>query len=601
MDIDVEFEKIINKYNVDTLGRQIYFEDAISEVVEKYSKFDNIALRGAGMFTEAFLDFFSDKIKIKAIFDKNPNNVSDKIISYGIPVLDISELDKSKWDVVIISTTKKYIEEIRYELKNYNIKYIVDLCDEVEKLYGMRFDSVFTYSNGNAYLYIIGASSRYRKSKDNIEKEKLLKNIISSFLYNRDVFAVNRCIDEYIDKKYTDWEKYKNFREELNELMDTIKGLITNRKHKDVIILWQDNLMYNWVENMPFEKSCRDKGLFFENARGVTVWTRAAMKAVLDKRLDIDNYYFQDNNDGHLLTKFYIENGYTCKYINSDGESDLHKNKAVENQKTKRTYSPMSLIYWNLLKCLLSNKEPVMAIVHSIIESHWPNCSPNLEDFSVMSSNYESIVNNKQNWEYKMKNVVKYIDKETEYFINFLNDESIKIIMSDHGQMTSEKSRKWDYDAMHINFIVFGGDIKPKRCTDLFSITNFYELSKYILEPNIENFSNIFISEVPYQACPMYNENLIRAHIENDFEEWGIAYRGLESINDRYILMETGQEIYNRLPDEKTNYINNERFKERIDYLRKKTGNNFIDITKEPQFKYSHLLYDSLREKGRLK
>ena len=40
MDIDIELEKLIKKYNVDTLGRQIYFEDAISEVVEKYSKFN---------------------------------------------------------------------------------------------------------------------------------------------------------------------------------------------------------------------------------------------------------------------------------------------------------------------------------------------------------------------------------------------------------------------------------------------------------------------------------------------------------------------------------------------------------------------------------
>lgn len=98
-----------------------------------------------------------------------------------------------------------------------------------------------------------------------------------------------------------------------------------------------------------------------------------------------------------------------------------------------------------------------------------------------------------------------------------------------------------------------------------------------------------------------YDNNLIQKSINKDVEEWEIAYRGLQSIDDRYILMATGKEIYNRLPDEKTNYIDDERFKERINYLRKKTGNNFIDITKEPQFKYSHLLYDSLREKGRLK
>lgn len=593
MDIDLELDNLIGKYNIDTLGRQIYLEDAVLEVVLKYAEFEKIGLRCAGEHTAGFLKHFSDKIHIMAIFDKEPHKVSEEVLNYGIPVLPIEDINDYNLDVMIISTNT-YKEEIKEELKNTNVKNIVDLYDEVEYKYGIKFDDDFYLSNYNDYLYLIGACDLYRNSKDN--KETILRNIISSFLYNRDIYAVRECIKEYIEKDYTDSKRYNDFLRELNELMWKIKDIVLHRDTKDVIILWQDNLMYNLVENMPFEKSCRKKGMFFENARGVTVWTRAAMKAVLDKRLDIDNYY--DTKEEHMLTNLFIDKGYECKYIGIGVNDDLHRNMAVEMKKEKRSYPPISKVYWNTLKLLVTQNKPLMVIAHSVMETHWPNYTPNMIDFHQKVIGFDNFFTNERNK--RILDNLRYVDKETEYLISFLSDNSVKILMSDHGQMTSRKSRKWDYDAMHINFIVFGKDIPKMKCNKLFSLINFYELSKYILEPSKNNFDDIFSNEVLYQACPMYNKKLILTHIKEDFEEWGVSYRGVETLEDRYVLMETGKEIYNRLPDENKNYVDDEKFKDRVNYLRKKAGNKFLGLEKETTFENSYLLYDSLKMKGRI-
>lgn len=594
MDIDLELNKLIEKYNICNSIELINPKINIENFVSKCKKLGKIGIRCAGTVTEDFLACFGDKLEIVAIFDKYPERVNSVLKKYNIPIISSEKITEYDLDVMIISTSD-YREEIKKELSESNIPYIFDLYEELDKAYNIRVRGGFNGLLTNPYLYIISLTSIYRKSKDVAEKIGVIQKLICYFLYNRDLVSVKLWIEEYIKNNYPDKEKYILFWEEIKKLMLEVRNKLSTRNKKDVLILWQDSLNYEHVKYMPFENKCRKKGMYLKNARGVVVWTRATFKAVLDKHLPIDNYGEIVSDNGHKLTELFMNNGYDCKYMGEHKCLDLHTYDLEKYINKFQDFEPISMLYWRVLKLLLESEKPVMAIVQSIYETHLPNCTPNLVSYEPRQAT-DTIKKSEYNaWKKQAMSAVKYVDSQTKHLFSLLDKTTIKILMSDHGKVLRSNSRGWDNDALNVNCIVIGEGIKSQTCEKMFSLANFYELAEYILNPNEENYNNIFLEEIPFQNLDMYNLRKIYDLIDNGIEERGIAFRGFQSLYDRYVLLRTGKEIYNRLPDEKTNYIDDERFKERIQYLREKTGTKFADRNGD-----NILLYDSLRRKGRL-
>ena len=68
--------------------------------------------------------------------------------------------------------------------------------------------------------------------------------------------------------------------------------------------------------------------------------------------------------------------------------------------------------------------------------------------------------------------------------------------------------------------------------------------------------------------------------------------RAIRTEKDIYACYPNGKEAYYLLPDEDNNLINNSEYSERIKELRDLCGNEFVDISKEKEFRKSHFLWE---------
>lgn len=496
MDIDIELEKLIKEYNIDVFDNFISIRDIVNNFISTYSKLGKIGIRCAGKETVNFLEYFGDKINITVIFDKFPECANKELYKYNIPVVSNDKLDEYDLDVIIICTIKN-VEEIKNEFKGSNIPNIISLNEELEKILGIKINASIEWMITNSYLNIYFLNYKYMHINDFYTKVQIMKQLIYLYLMNRDICSAQKSIQYYITQDYPDKENYLVFLNKLKKLTESIHTQLKTRGKKDIIVLWQDALNYDHVKYMPFEKECRKKGMYFTNARGTVLWTRGTFRTILDKYLVIDDYNKKVGDNGHKLTKFFIDQGYECKYIGEKRCLDLHTFNLDDNSNKLIDFEPISKVYWNLLKTLLVSSKPLMIVAHSVYETHLPNFTPNLINYKNRES-FDLIDENEYiEWEKQVREACKYVDEQTKYLFNLLSKNSIKILMSDHGKFLHKDSRGWDNDCLHINFSVLGNNIPTQVCENMFSLKNFFELSKYILEPTQANFDKIFEKEIP--------------------------------------------------------------------------------------------------------
>ena len=594
MNLELELQKKIEKYDM-----VIEVQDILKNELGKYIKSmvdgHEVGIMCAGKHTEHLLTDFQEEIHANCILDNNHKKIGTTYM--GLPIYPVDkcvELDK-----VIISTydyrdvVKKQLLQLGFAEEN-----IIDIYDMLMQ-HGIYTRTEYYGIEDNVYVPFVYLNHCLKEECNDAYMQMLIKG----YLAIRDVKSAQKYLHTYIQSNGVKCEEMKNLLRELEELISVIKEKMSKRKQRDIIWFWQDALCYDWVANMPFFSHEREKGLFFQNTFNSSVWTRSVYELIFHKRYEIDDKSYE--SCGKFNCEFVNalkEKGYDCVRV-----ENLKKNEVCQMEEFDFSEKMLvsfdistSQLYWTALNYVLNSDKPVFLLVHSVIEVHQPICSPNLLQYDVAWSNFQ--LRFEEECREKLFENVKitslYLDGITEFVCDMLGKNAVKIFMSDHGSVLSKASRRWNKDANHFNFIVEGNQIEPRKCTGLFSLYNFEKVINYILKPNDENFADIFQKEIKLQAVDVYNRNTLEFFIKSDYAEYCVSFRGIQTLEDRYVLMKTGQEIYNVFPDDYTNYIDEPQYEERIRVLREKAGNHFIDTEDDEKFKDTYILYDFLKQKN---
>lgn len=566
-DISIEFEKLLKKYN-DFINIDInknYIYECIVDIIEKIPKNYKVSIRGGGDHTFKLMKLIEGKIKIDYIFDsdlilwrqkyKNVRPVSD------IPLLDI--------DVIIISSYS-FKEEMKKELSQLDKKYIIiDIYEEL-KNYGIYLDNIFYESERYLHYGISNLISKYNLEKDISSKEKILKNIISKFIYIKDFININKFIDKYIECKYSNFQIYKNIKNDINNLLNNIENEFSKRKQKDIIVIWNDSLPFERLEETQYLKKISKDSVFFENAYTTVPYTYPVFCAIFSKKYHFEYLDNQEKLKTGCVIKYIQDNGYNFQYIGIKGIMFEGFAEKFDTFTLNETYNPSSLRYWEMLRRILLSDKKVFAIMHGVTETHYPYLNPISENLNIKVKRFS------EKWKTpelikQMNESLKYWDSQIEFYDSFLNYDCTKIFMSDHGNWLTLDDRRYFDDSLHVLFFIKDKDLKNQICSELFSLYNFDKVITYLIKKDEDSFNEIFSDEfMKIGDEGIFNTEFIKILEKlNAPEDLKQKYQGLKSKNDKYVKIFNGQEFYFINSDEKNNLINDEKYKERIEQLRK--------------------------------
>ena len=432
----------------------------------------------------------------------------------------------------------------------------------------------------------------YQQSSDKMQKEYYLRRLIWQYIQMRDFIHAQKYCTIYTSGECDLCDCYLCFDEELNSLLEMIKNRLKQRKYKDIIADWIDSVEYNALlsaDGFAFLKEQGEKGLFFENAYTVMPWTQPTLKVVLTGKLPIDDHLFNikriDKKSSKLI-KVLDSEKYRFKYNGIYRFDKYMRSKLLVQRVIKRhKWVSASLLEWNTICELYQSKRPMLILSHHIYETHGPFF---FGDADKMRFNYtDEAADSMKDQQIEAR---KYLEEQLRWYEDFHSANVSHIYFSDHGVL--RKQGTLDETRNHIFLIVNGPDICSQKISELVSLKDFYKLIGYVISPEKNDLSDIMSEYVFGQTYDYYSEASVEQVLNSKMDKrFWMQQRSVRTKHEQYILMVDGSEYYFILPDEKTNYIMDKAYENRINELRSICGSYFIDINKFDYFVDSRRLY----------
>ena len=373
---------------------------------------------------------------------------------------------------------------------------------------------------------------------------ELADDVHEKMHYLQKIFFLSLCMKDFISAqkyihKISDLDKIRGRNcidawGEICVLLDEIKNVITNRSSKDIIMIWMDAVGYEECEEMSYLKQFRQNGVDFENAFTVMAFTNETTKTifcgtrVLDKRSS--ECLMIDNENSELID--YLENsGYQVK-ISSGYMNTFSSRYSMGTY--HETGAACSEIFWDILSCLANEEKPVFILGHAVIEGHDPGLYPDMvfEDFL---SYKERLMHSRQS-----------LDKQMEYYLDFMGSEATVILMSDHGLRANILARS------HTNLIISSKHLKQKKISGIFSYVNFSRMLICYLETNSIDDGELITNYAKLENPDFYNPRAI-AQIISKKEPLRmfpyLGYQGYVTKDWIYVKYNIGKEILARRDD----------------------------------------------------
>lgn len=530
-----EFKKsyygnIIYKYISE--NRMLLSSELRNELEEFYKNIEiintNISttiIWGAGEHTINLLNNtnIKNKLNIKYIVDKNEEKVG-KIIN-GIKVISFDELSKVKFDAFFISSFE-YRKDIRNEIiKNYSSKYIIDM-----------------YKNNYEYKFItkFKIKSKILNKKNN--KEKILKKLIILYLFIRDFYNASKCINEYIEKKYINYNELNKFNNELDLLLKDVLYKNKSSKYNNIHLIIIDALDKVAVDNnMKFLKKFADENISYERAYSPSTYTTESHLCMFsgenlynekNKKIYIRKYMLKDECN---FIREIEDKGYTsyCNNIRPIVEN-IFENKIGDDN----INNPMSKMLWENICCNLDSLNTKKFTYTRIMEYH---------DFLNIS--YEK--------------AAKYIDEQLKYYNQFLPEKDYVFITADHG------SGYYEGKEIKINIPLI---IKtPQNIHDIKeNLFSTKDIGKKIINILNEDYMDDQKDYIVIERTAIHNESLkIFYYYGNiDIKKYVQSFRIIKTLTEKYIVFEDGSEEYYLNNNDNINLIYDKRYKNNINKLR---------------------------------
>lgn len=194
----------------------------------------------------------------------------------------------------------------------------------------------------------------------------------------------------------------------------------------------------------------------------------------------------------------------------------------------------------------MESDKPVFVIIYVILEAHSPFCSPILKEYETSYTQIDFRL--REEGRKKIDEIstesALYLDSLNEYYAQFLSKDCVRIYMSDHGCILNQQSKHFTEELVHITFVVTGGNIKRKETNLLFSLKNLYELLEYILDQKEDKYDSLFCECLDINGIDLYSKEYIDDVLNYGLGDIHLAYCGVRTIEDVYILEAIGDEYY---------------------------------------------------------
>lgn len=382
--------------------------------------------------------------------------------------------------------------------------------------------------NGSVQCELYCQQNKYKNAGDHRTKRIALEKCFFLALYMRNFMAAK----SYASLLMKEDTKYVHIWEEIQDLLDTIKRILSSRESKDIIMYWLDAISYGGESNMPYLKSVMDESVVFKNAFTYMPFTNPTLRALFLGKKEIDD-------KGYRITSITRENSPVLQFLEGQGY-DIKVFSGVFNKSFSHRYQPSwfilnrlvpySEILWNMLSEMLIHSRKTLWIVHTL-DAHPPYLS------SYMGGD------NYRDHNIRHKLAKQEVDEQLAFYDEFIGRDAYRIYMSDHGLEPIYK--------VHTLFNVYHRTLEPRRIDGMFSFLDFGTvLQQLITDGNIEEKE--FTKEyVEIGNLDWYNSGDIKALFQNkevlNLKRFG--YKGVVDKDYVYLHYKTGKEWLQKRTD----------------------------------------------------
>lgn len=375
--------------------------------------------------------------------------------------------------------------------------------------------------------------------------------------------------------------KYKNFEEDIQDLLRTVKKAAVHRKQEDIILYWLDSIPFCDVGSMSHLQTIMNDSVVFENAFTYIPYTHPALRSMFLGKKDIDDQAYSISNltsENSPVIRLLEEQGYDIKVF-SGYFSDYFPSAYRSRHFYTDVCAPISMKLWDMFSEMLLTERKTLWLVHAL-ESHAPYMSAEIND-----NNYREPG--------ELRRLARMeIDDQLAFYDSFVNRDTFRIYMSDHGDGTMLQRR------IQIFFGIYHRRLKAKRIEGLFSLLDFGTVLKNIIEEGEireENFSREYVE---IGNLDLYNPKTIKNLFKNK-EEINEIYFGYKGVIDRehiYIHYTMGKEWLSCRKDMRNPILFYECAQdickpELLPVYRERTGDYPEEMLRNSKFRYSQYLH----------
>lgn len=553
-----KMENIIKKY----FKSDIYINtdnpvNLVGKIINDNCIGKKFAIWGAGEHTDNLYKYFSVELKeAQFIIDNNIQLTGKK--KFGFEIINPNELKNYDIDVILVSSYAgaKSIEEQINEL-NLNCK-CINFYTELENR-GIKLRGAF-FLNPGIYISLFNEKKKYIQCKDELEREKILKKIIYLYLKLRDFYNAKKYINEYIRFNFEDKLEFSQLLMDINNLLKSLRTILQRRHGRDIMLLFLDSLrakdIYNHNSNMKYLNSILKNSIYFTNAYSPSIVTYESVPSMFKNSMPfIDSLYKRKilKEDECEFLKIAKEKGYKIKiyslsYWNIiDGYSIQYGEESNYGSET----------LWNACCDMAESKEEnTIYLLYFWQETHPPHIggehklSPQ-SHVTPFTCNDE-LKQTQEEYIRQYEESLCYIDSQLEFYFDIINNNTIKIIFSDHGQIIDKALSPieeigtlagWHTIRYNVPFIINGLNMKSEIITELFSTKNLSEIIKGIINDKL----NICTSEiVEVNFSKINNSIIIDKYKQKGYEDYLYGFKVFLSKNYKVVITGNGKvKVYN--------------------------------------------------------
>lgn len=474
---------------------------------------------------------------------------------------------------------------------------VVNIYQYLKKVGGYEFESNWYAGLGLGYDEIYADYELYQKSCGTEEEKDSIKRLIGDYLEIKDFVNAEKWI-KHLSERYggedSEVQQYQKFWNEIQNCLKEMRRGINGKEH--IVVNWVDALRYDELSNMEYLSGQIYSGINFEKMYTPTPYTNAVMKALLTGKYVIDDKAFmitEDDYKGGKLWKYLESKGYRFAISSSvfwKGPFYNSNGSIMQYSYHDREWVPSTIVQFDAICQLYEAKERCFYIIHNLSETHLPFINPLIPTEKIFTgSDFLQMIQDRMG---QIVQSQKYLDEQLQYYGRFYQDIRCNIYMSDHGFFREEEPVCIE-GYHHVVFSICPKGEQSRSIQTMFSLISFTELVEKILEGDLSEINKINDKDyVLIERDDVYGQRLRRS-AENDRRRVDLSYiqyRGVVTEEDIFVRLATGKEFY-FLNDESENLRDDERYRERIDYLRSLAGNKYINIYKEKKYQEAVKLY----------